>query len=221
MVKKSLPSNPIKQKPLSQVAAEELRRRIWSGEISFGQRLLEANLASELDISRSSLREALQTLEYEGLVINKARKGTFVSSFTDDDLREINEIRLHLEVPAIVKAAENIIEKDIQYLELLIRHMEEESQKDDWQLMFNLDISFHLYLINCCDNSRIKKMYNIIQMQIRTFLSQLGKYYSKNVNQFIEEHKELLEAVKSRDKKRVEAVASAHILDAGDFSFEH
>ena len=146
-------SRAIKRKSLSQIVADELRKRIWTGELTFGERLLEADLSSELDISRSSLREAMQTLEYEGLVVNKARKGTFVYNFTKHDMKEINELRYLIEIPALIKTVSHITDHDIEYLKQLLDDMTRLLEEENWYKLFNLDMTFHLTLVNLCGNS--------------------------------------------------------------------
>src|SRR5699024_11831242 len=93
-------NDSILQQPLSHIIAEELRLRIWRKKIEFGDRLLESDLAEDFDVSRSTIREALKILEHESLVINKARKGTYVTDFSEKDLEEMIELRTLLEEQA-------------------------------------------------------------------------------------------------------------------------
>lgn len=203
----------IRQPPLSHIIADELRHRIWDAQLQFGERLLEPELAKEFGVSRSSLREALQMLEHEGLLVIKPRKGTFVADFTEDDWREIYEIRMALEVPAFVQAAVRLKEADIAYLESIVRAMKESvDQKKRTDILKN-DWLFHAYMVKLSGNRRITKFYNIIRMQIQTFLSRLS-YSHNEFATLYDEHVELLEAIKSKDSRRVEAKVREHIEDA-------
>lgn len=210
--------NVIQQKPLSHFVADELRRRILEVEIPFGQRLLEPELSSEFGVSRSSLREALQILEHEGLVISRPRKGTFVASFTNDDLREIYEARLLLEVYAFVKAVPYLKDNDISYLESIINLMKKSINEQKWNGLLDNDLKFHKYMVNLCGNSRIISFYNLIQIQIRAFLVRLSGYYSERKFLY-DEHLELLEAIKTKDLEVVENKVREHIEDAGNRIF--
>lgn len=211
MLNKKKHSRAIKTKSLGQAIAEELRKRIWKGEFKLGERLLEAKLSKEMEISRSSLREALQILEYEGLVVNKVRRGTFVAQFTEKDIQEINELRLHIEVPAMMKTAKVIKESQINELELIIQEMKQCIEIEDWFGLFEADMDFHIYLIQLCENSRIIRLYGIIQNQIRTVLSQLVNYYESRKHEFYEEHEELLRAIRTKNPVEVQNVALSHI----------
>jgi len=211
MINNQQEDKTIKIKSLGEVVADEIRRRIWSKEFNFGDRLIEADLATQMGISRSSLREAFQILEHEGLIDNVARKGTFIREFNKKDLDEIKEVRMLIEVPAVVQTVSTITDKDYEHLERILDLMKLEIKEENWYELFDLDMQFHHYLISLSDNSRIHSIYNVIVVQIRTFLSLLSDYYLDRKEIFYEEHKELLEAIRSGDKELVEKVAIAHI----------
>src|SRR5690625_3343260 len=95
----------ILQQPLSELIAVQLRKKIWNNELLFGERLLETELAEQFDVSRSTIREALRILEIEELVVSKARKGTYVATFSEQDIAEIIELRMIIESREIGRAS--------------------------------------------------------------------------------------------------------------------
>lgn len=200
----------IEQKPLSELIAEQLRARIWDRDIEFGERLLETDLAEEYDVSRSTIREALKILEAEELVFSQARKGTYVSDFTAEDFNEMIELRTLLETTAFKKAIPELDEDHLAELEEIIIQMKQKAEEKDWNALFDLDTQFHSYIVHLCGNSRIVKIYQSLQVQIRTFLMHLDKYYSSHQS-FYEEHKDLYEAVASKDAKKVQEKVRKHI----------
>ncbi|SEP84286.1 transcriptional regulator, GntR family [Virgibacillus subterraneus] len=202
--------NYIVQKPLSQLIADQLKRKIWNEEIQFGERLLETDLAESFDVSRSTIREALKILEIEELVISQARKGTYVADFTEQDLDEIIELRTLIESQAFTQAIKSLEKKHIEFLEQIIEQMKEKADEKDWNELFDLDMQFHSYVVNLCGNSRIIKIYDSLQVQIRTFLMHLDQYYS-SFQAFYDEHKELLKALVSRDVHTVNESVKNHI----------
>lgn len=203
-------NRPITQKPLSHLIADRLRRSIWNGDIQFGERLLESELAETFEVSRSSVREALKILEHEELVVNKARKGTYVTQFTGEDRREIVELRLLLETHAFVNALPRLNEKHIEKLEDIVRRMREGAAAQSWNALFDLDMQFHRSVVNLCGNSRIIKMYDSLQVQIRTFLVHLDQYYSSHQS-FYDEHTELLDALRTKNPGIVSEAVRKHI----------
>ena len=84
-------------KPLRDVVFESLREAILEGKLSPGQRLMEVQLAEQLGVSRTPVREAIRKLELEGLVVMLPRKGAYVADISLKDLVDVLEIRASLE----------------------------------------------------------------------------------------------------------------------------
>lgn len=210
----------VHQKSLSEIISEEIRQRIWAGQIQLGERLFEVNLAKEMEVSRSSLREAFQMLEFEGLVVNMARKGTFVISFSEKDVQEISEVRLLLETQAFVNASQKIDEGNFRELKEMAETMKEYASKGNWGKVFDLDMEFHIYVVKLSNNTRIIKLYDVIQMQIRTLLSQLNSFYEQRQELLYQEHVELIEVLRSRDVEAVEKMVKKHIIDTSENMLE-
>lgn len=198
------------QKPLSELIADEIKQWIWNKDLDYGERLLETDLAEKFDVSRSTIREAFKILEGEELIISKARKGTYVATFTEKDLVEINELRTLLEARAFLQALPKLEEKHFNDLEAIIERMKQGVKRKDWNELFNLDMTFHRYLMDLSDNSRILKIYDSLQVQIRTALMHLDEYYS-SFDAFYQEHKELLDILKTKDADKVKESIINHI----------
>lgn len=205
----------IVQKPLSELIAEQLKRQIWNQEAQFGERLLESELADYFEVSRSTIREALRILENEELVVSKARKGTYVAEFSKKDRGEIIELRTLLEAHAFRQATAHLEEKHFDELEHIMEDMKEEARKENWSKLFDLDMQFHSYVVQLSDNSRLIKIYDSIQVQIRTLLVHLDQYYSSH-DAFYEEHKQLLDALKTEDPEKVTKQVHDHIVFIGE-----
>lgn len=201
---------PILQASLGQLIADQLRKKIWSRELSFGERLLENELSEKYDVSRSTIREALKILENEEMVISKARKGTYVAPFSTQDWKEIIELRTLIETHAFVQALPQLDDSHFQALMDILNKMKAYSQNGDWNELFNLDMKFHNYIVNLSGNNRIIKIYNSIQMQIRTFHLHLDQYYSSPEVIYLE-HKELLEVLQTKDSDLVDKCVRNHI----------
>ncbi|WP_085991602.1 GntR family transcriptional regulator [Oceanobacillus senegalensis] len=201
----------IVKKSLGELIADHLRRDIYNQHIKFGERLIEADLAERFDVSRSTIRESLKILEQEELIVSKARKGTFVSEFTKNDLDEMTEVRLLIEAHAFVTALENLNEKNFLELQAIIENMKIEAKKGNWNELFDLDMKFHQYVVNMCGNSRIIKIYESIRIQIRIYFAHLDQYYSSPMS-FYKEHKELFEVLLHKDGELVKKQIENHIF---------
>ncbi len=203
-------SRIIAQESLGELVADQLRRSIWKREIEFGERLIESELSEKFDVSRNTIRDALKILEYEEMVVSRPRKGTYVSQFSKSDWQEIIELRSLVESYAFVKALPSLGEKEFNDLELILKEMKEKTENKIWSDLFDLDMKFHHYVINLSGNSRVIKLYESIQVQIRTFLLYLDKYYSSH-QAFYEEQTELFEALLTKDPAIVDEKIRTHI----------
>ncbi len=99
---------PIETTTLKERIVQVLRDGILTGKLKPGERLNESRLARELRMSRIPVREALQKLEEQGLVVNIQRKGMFVVSLTEEEVQKINSLRLILESEALVLCKANL-----------------------------------------------------------------------------------------------------------------
>ena len=102
--------------PLREVVAEALRDAIKSGMLAPGQRLMEIQLAEELGVSRTPVREAIRKLELEGYVVMMPRRGTYVANLSIRDVNDVFEIRTALDSLACGLAAERITESELESL---------------------------------------------------------------------------------------------------------
>ncbi|WP_174614366.1 GntR family transcriptional regulator [Virgibacillus ihumii] len=202
--------NIIVQKPLSELIADQLKKEIWNESIKFGDRLLETDLSERFDVSRSTIREAFKILETEELIVSKARKGTYVTDFTEQDLNEIIELRTLIESQAFKKAMPKLDEQQLEKLKKITEQMKRKADEHDWNGLFDLDMEFHSFVVNLCGNARIVRIYNSLQVQIRTVLMHLDQYYS-SPQSFYREHEELLQTLMSKDKHALEQRVSNHI----------
>lgn len=200
----------IVQEPLSQLIADQLKRKIWNKEVQFGERLLESELAEAFDVSRSTIREAFRILEMEALVISKVRKGTYVANLTEQDIAEIIELRALIETHAFTQAIPRLGKKHFQDLEEITERMRVKVLEKNWNDLFDLDMQFHSYVVKSSNNSRIIKIYDSLQVQIRTFLMHLNQFYSSHQS-FYDEHKELLDVLISKDVQSVKEKVETHI----------
>jgi DNA-binding GntR family transcriptional regulator len=200
----------IVRKSLGEIIANHLKQDIYNQKIKFGERLIEADLAERFDVSRSTIRESLKILEQEELVMSKSRKGTFVSEFTEQDLDEMTELRLIIEPKAFMNALSCMERKNFQDLEQIIEKMKMEAENSNWNALFDLDMQFHQYVINMCGNSRIIKIYESINVQIRVYLAHLDQYYSSPMS-FYHEHRELLGTLLKKDASLIEKKLTEHI----------
>ena len=202
-------------KPLRDVVFETLRDAIITQVLKPGERLMEIQLADEMGVSRTPVREAIRMLELEGLVVMVPRKGAYVAGVSMKDIHEVYEVRSALEMLAVTLAAERITEEELDALERQVLRESEEEQADDGDLdsIIYIDSSFHDIIYQAAHNQRLVQFINILQEQLQRFraasLSKPGR--SKTA---LEEHKKIVEALSERNGDLASKLARDHIENA-------
>lgn len=150
---------------------QELRRAIVNHEIEPGQRIHQESLAQGLGVSRVPLREALRTLEAEGLAINKPNRGYYVAQLTVSELEEIYLLRRLLEDEMDRRAVENINEASIERLEALIEEMDEAAEAHDIRRFTALNKEFHFTIFERAQLPRFLRMTEVLWQSSEAYRS--------------------------------------------------
>src|SRR5699024_5159943 len=140
-----------------------LRQAILKGDFRPGERLIQADVAKLIGVSRMPVREALQQLEVEGLVTLEPHRGAVVNSLDIKDIEEIYELRSILEPIALEKSMDNLDEVYLNELKKTHAEMKEATSEEKF---VELNTKFHKLLIGRCDNSRLLKF---IEMNFKGF----------------------------------------------------
>ncbi|WP_421446254.1 GntR family transcriptional regulator [Agrobacterium tumefaciens] len=189
---------------LAEQAHQELRARIVSGRLRGGERLLPNELAADLGISPTPVKEACLKLEADGLVVNSSRRGMVVRDFTVEDVEELYAARMLLEKGAVEVAfdAGQLDEAlHAQLLESLAKHREfaTSATLDDLSKALFHDRSFHTALVSAARIPVISGTHGRILDQTHTvFVSILGDYARS-----VEEHQNIADAIAARSKAQI------------------
>ncbi|MEM7720448.1 MAG: GntR family transcriptional regulator [Pseudomonadota bacterium] len=202
----------VSDKPLSssQRALKELRDLIFSGELSAGSDHLESELAETLNMSRTPVREALLTLEAQGLLEMRPRKGVRILPISPTDMAEIYDVLTELESHAAAKAAEgHLTAADLTVLAEAIDKMDRAIAASDLEAWASADESFHEELVRLCGNSRIHAIYDMMSDQVRRARATtlLLRPLPTRSN---EDHRKVYQAIKDGDPKTARDTHSAH-----------
>lgn len=206
-------------KPLRDVVFEHLREAIVEGRLKPGQRLMEVQLAEQLGVSRTPVREAIRKLELEDLVVMIPRKGAYVANMSLKDIIDLLEIRASLEGLAAYLAAERITDEDIKKLELISEELEESINELDIESLLKKDVEFHECIFKCTNNKKLHQLINSLWEQVYRFRVTYVSDYDSTIN-IIEEHKMILDAIKRRDSELAKQYAMKHIQTAENFMIE-
>lgn len=196
--------------PLREVVCETLREAIRSGVLKPGERLMEIQLADELGVSRTPVREAMRKLELEGYVIMLPRRGTYVANISIRDINEVFEIRTSLDALASGLAAERITEEELEQLERLLVSIGENIETRNMKKVVEDDMEFHDILYKASRNQRLVGIISNLREQMTRFRS-MSMSYPGRLKKTLEEHSRLVEAIAQRDVELAQKLAVEHM----------
>lgn len=214
------PINLDNYKPLREVVFEAIRTAITSGALQPGERIMENQLAEQLRVSRTPVREAIRKLEQEGFVVMVPRRGTYVSDLSIRDINEVFEIRTALEVLSAGLAAERITEEDLERLERLLVEIGELIDTEDTERMVEADCRFHDILYNATHNKTLANITNNLREKFTPFRA-ISYAYPGRAKRSLEEHRRLVEALAERNPVSAQQVARKHMEKAEQTLLQH
>lgn len=163
------PILPFARSPsLADQAAEAIVGGIAAGIFKPGERLVEANLAATLQMSRVPLREALKILEAQGIVASTPHRGTFIPAFDDKRIDQICEARIALEKIALRDAIANrtALPALVKQLDRIIAAMEQAADRLDWMGVSKADLSFHRAICEASENAIMRTLWESLARHV-------------------------------------------------------
>lgn len=187
-----------------------IKQAIISYEVKPGEPLAEEQIANKLGVSRTPVREALKELRKEGLVKMIYRKGAFVAEISSKDVEEIFLLREILECAAVKIAIPRLKEKDLVEMESLFNSISKNIEMKNYKDIFDTDIKLHSLIVDTAGNRRLSKFLNILNGQVHR-MRVLSATAPGRLNESLQEHKDILEALKKRDIDLAEQRLKHHI----------
>ena len=132
-----------KRPPVRSKVFQHLRRQILVGKLYKGQRLIESDIANDLKVSRTPVREAFRKLETEGLVQYSPGRGVTVSQLSNENMLELYSIRGVLEGLVASFAAEKITKEELKKLKTLLKEMDSSYKRADYKSTVQLHTQFN------------------------------------------------------------------------------
>jgi GntR family transcriptional repressor for pyruvate dehydrogenase complex len=219
---------PVKPKRISDDIVKQLSSLISNGKLQPGEKLPpERELAKSLNVSRVSLREALNTLQGMGLIEIQQGNRTFVRPMTTRSINDpfvlfckespknilqVLEVRKCLEIETVALAAERVTPRQIQEMEACIRRMEEDLKKG--RLGAKSDLDFHSAIVSATQNQAFKHLmttlYDLLQEELR--IAWGGIFNSLDSRKALfQQHSNILTAIKSRDPDKGRKASREHL----------
>ena len=189
-----------------------IKDRILTGQIPLGGRLRDEDLAAQLGVSRTPVREALMTLTREGLVEMVPRSQTSVRRLTEHDLEEIFDIRIALETLAVRTATERIRPEQLKRLRGAQREGEMALKKGNPKLALDFDHRMHKAILEASGNRRLQEMMVTIDDYVTLFrnISATTRFHRG----YTAKHAEILQGLARQDPEGSARALAEHLLVA-------
>jgi DNA-binding GntR family transcriptional regulator len=195
------------------IVTERLRASIVNGTLKPGSQLSEVELATSFGVSRGPVREALQRLVQEGLLNSEPHRGVFVPVLTDEDVRDVYLAREALESAAIRSIiASGSAAAASTSLDRFVAQMQQAEALGDWETVGNVDLEFHIALVDATSSPRLKRMFSTVISETRLCLGVLTAADARD--DLVEEHRLISKALKEGDIEKALAVLQKHFDDA-------
>jgi DNA-binding GntR family transcriptional regulator len=211
------PFRPIPQQTLSQSVGEQLRAAIRSGTLSPGMRLVERDISQKLDVSRIPVREAIQRLVEEGLVIKTPHRGAFVYAPTAKEIEEIASLRIVLERFVMERVITCWQPHHAQELRAIVRDMLRAAGEARRQRVFELDALYHRTLWQIADHEILSEVVSGLRARISRFLYESTMALSPSgLADHVNGHEPLIDMLESGQVAVAKEFITEHILAAKD-----
>ena len=193
---------------LAEDVARHVRKRIFDGTYAAGQYIRLDQLAAELGVSVTPVREALFVVSAEGLLSQQPRRGFVVVPVTCRDLTDVANVQAHIGGELAARAAANITDDQVRELEKIQTELEEAYAGDDDQRAIRLNHEFHKAINVAADSPKLAQL-----------MSQITRYAPESVfptikgwpDQSTEHHRKLLAALEKRDENLARTAMSEHL----------
>lgn len=198
------------QQSLTHKVCDALRKAILTGEFEPGQRLIERTLCDLTGVSRTAIREALRTLEAEGLVVNIPNHGPIVTTISRAQAEQIYTVRSVLEVKAVELFFERMQEEDLVALEATVVGMEEAYADGDFARVNEEKKGFYDVVVGRCGNQIIEQMLKQLYAKM-AILRHMTMAQSNRTVDAIGEMRAIYEALRSGSAKATRTACIRHL----------
>lgn len=203
---------PVRHLSLPETVHQVLRARILNNEIAAGSRLVEANLAVELGVSRSTLREAMRQLEHEGLITVSPRRHSVVTRMTPAEVQDACYARYVLEEGAVRAVLAHGVAELIDPLTAIVDRMTSAAAGGDLASLVDLDTEFHGCLVHASGKARLAALWSMLSGQMGAVMRASVEDQHLNLAEIPPRHRELVTVLRDADPAIVSDALYRHYV---------
>ncbi|HPF83918.1 HTH-type transcriptional repressor RspR [bioreactor metagenome] len=195
-------------------AYQELRHRIITKQLKPGQRLPEVNIAVQMGVSRTPVREALRRLASEGLVIIIPNSGARLAAPTVREIEDTFLVREQLECLAIRLAAERIGDRHLRRLEEALVEEARAIEERDLETYLEVNEAFHKAVADASGNRVLAEYVENILARTNAYVVFYDPFYQNETTPTVDSHKEILMALRAHDSEKSVKLMKRHLKES-------
>jgi len=187
-------------KSLNEAAYSIIRKKILRGEYELGSRLREDVLAEQITISRTPVREAINRLVADGIIIKKSQRGLYLIDPEPEQIKDNIDIRITLEKLSVEKCIERATDEGIEEISNSLLAFEKAFKQKDYDVCNELDSDFHTLIAKMSGNARLMSLLDDLSAFFQLVRKEEKKDHTERKNKCtLKEHRRIAEAIKNRD----------------------
>jgi DNA-binding GntR family transcriptional regulator len=204
---------PVVQQSTPMIIAAQVREAIARGHFAPGAQMYETQLAEQLGVSRGPLREGLQRLTQEGLLVAIRHRGLFVVELTGENVRDMYLAREAIERCALAVVVASAPEATADALDEVLARMEAAVDAGDSEEVGECDIGFHEVLVAHSGSERLARLHSTQVVEARICIHALGSS-SEDDRHRLDEHRAIARAIRAADAELADRLLRQHMADA-------
>ena len=202
---------------LPEVVKDTLRRRILHNELPAGERLIEASLAAEFGVSRTTLRAALMELKNDRLVDFSPRRGCSVARMSRAEIEDACFARYLLEAGAACEDRAVIDDQLVTSLDKELEAMAEVAERGDMADIVESDTRLHSLIVEASGRARLSELWHALDGQMGALIRSSLEFQGSDLSEVVDRHRQLVDAMRTRDRAVMAEAIRAHYLDPDSF----
>jgi DNA-binding GntR family transcriptional regulator len=202
---------------LPEVVKDTLRRRILNNELPAGERLIEASLAAEFGVSRTTLRAALMELKNDRLVEFSPRRGCSVARMSRAEVEDACFARYLLEAGAACEDRAVIDDQLMASLDKELEAMAEVAERGDMADIVESDTRLHSLIVEASGRARLSELWHALDGQMGALIRSSLEFQGSDLSEVVDRHRQLVDAMRTRDRAVMAEAIRAHYLDPDSF----
>lgn len=205
----------------AQLAYDEIRLAIIEGRFAPGQRLIEQRIAEEFNLSRTPVREALRRIEAEGLVRHERNRGAMVREFSGEEIRDLYELRAHLEALGSFRAASRATPDEITDLRAAVQAFDEavrDARAHDVENLRAVSLAnahLHGLIVTASRHAQLAEMLKQT-VAVPLVFSAFTQYDDEGLRRSALFHRMIVAAIEQGDAERASALMKEHVFQGRD-----